>query len=214
MKMVGNGEKLVNPHLKINHGPFVDCHVISGRYTYYHYMQDNFNDKGWGCAYRSLQTIVSWFLWQAWTSIDIPTHKDIQMSLVRMRATERTFIDSKSWIGSFEINLVLQDLLKIECRIISLNKGSELAGIYDDLQMHFDDGGAPVMIGGGQLAHTIIGVSRDESRKIRFLILDPHYSGSSTDITTVLSKGWCGWKELSFWKENLPYNLCLPICPK
>ena len=30
-------------------------HMVAGDYLYYHYMQDKFNDKGWGCAYRSLQ---------------------------------------------------------------------------------------------------------------------------------------------------------------
>ena len=35
--------------------------LVQGRYAYHHYMQDNFDDNGWGCAYRSLQTIVSWF---------------------------------------------------------------------------------------------------------------------------------------------------------
>jgi hypothetical protein len=35
--------------------------VVQGNYAYHHYMQDNFDDDGWGCAYRSLQTIISWF---------------------------------------------------------------------------------------------------------------------------------------------------------
>ena len=35
--------------------------IVSGNYGYHHYMQDNFDDDGWGCAYRSLQTIISWF---------------------------------------------------------------------------------------------------------------------------------------------------------
>lgn len=35
--------------------------VVSGRYSYYHYLQDSVEDSGWGCAYRSLQTVVSWF---------------------------------------------------------------------------------------------------------------------------------------------------------
>ena len=35
--------------------------LIQGNYLYYHYMQDSFNDSGWGCAYRSLQTIFSWY---------------------------------------------------------------------------------------------------------------------------------------------------------
>jgi hypothetical protein len=30
-------------------------HTVKGSYLYYHYMQQRFNDKGWGCAYRSMQ---------------------------------------------------------------------------------------------------------------------------------------------------------------
>ena len=37
--------------------------LVQGTYSYHHYMQDGFNDDGWGCAYRSLQTIISWFRW-------------------------------------------------------------------------------------------------------------------------------------------------------
>lgn len=29
-------------------------YTIQGSYLYYHYNHDNFNDEGWGCAYRSL----------------------------------------------------------------------------------------------------------------------------------------------------------------
>lgn len=35
--------------------------IVDGLYSYHHYMQNNFDDNGWGCAYRSLQTIISWF---------------------------------------------------------------------------------------------------------------------------------------------------------
>jgi len=27
-------------------------HLIQGSYDYHHYMQDKFDDNGWGCAYR------------------------------------------------------------------------------------------------------------------------------------------------------------------
>ena len=36
-------------------------HLVQGTYSYHHYMQDKFDDDGWGCAYRSLQTLISWF---------------------------------------------------------------------------------------------------------------------------------------------------------
>mmetsp|Transcript_7010 Transcript_7010/g.10356 ORF Transcript_7010/g.10356 Transcript_7010/m.10356 type:complete len:159 (+) Transcript_7010:1291-1767(+) len=34
-------------------------YLTQGRCSYYHYMQDKVNDNGWGCAYRSLQTLIS-----------------------------------------------------------------------------------------------------------------------------------------------------------
>jgi hypothetical protein len=50
-------------------------YLVDGAYEYYHYMQDKFNDAGWGCAYRSLQTIVSWFRLQKYTSKPVPGHR-------------------------------------------------------------------------------------------------------------------------------------------
>lgn len=57
-------------------------HVVDGSYDYYHYMQDRVDDKGWGCAYRSLQTIVSFFRLNGYTTKPIPTHREIQQTLV------------------------------------------------------------------------------------------------------------------------------------
>ena len=31
-------------------------------YDYWHYVCDNFDDRGWGCGYRTLQTIASWII--------------------------------------------------------------------------------------------------------------------------------------------------------
>ena len=43
------------------------------------YSQDRFNDCGWGCAYRSLQTIVSWFQQQQYTIKPIPSHRQVAL---------------------------------------------------------------------------------------------------------------------------------------
>ena len=53
-------------------------YLVEGRYTYHHYMQDRFDDNKWGCAYRSLQTLVSWFKLQGYTSANVPGHREIQ----------------------------------------------------------------------------------------------------------------------------------------
>lgn len=64
------------------------------------------------------------------------------------------------------------------------------------------------------MAHTIIGVSYDEFYDdVRFLILDPHYTGLE-QLNTVVNKGWCGWKKKDFWKKDAFYNMCLPQRPK
>lgn len=38
--------------------------AVQGIYSYHHYRQDRIDDSGWGCAYRSLQTIISWFRYE------------------------------------------------------------------------------------------------------------------------------------------------------
>lgn len=63
-KVTSNG-LLINPHEAITTkvGTKADSKVaiVRGFYSYHHYMQDQFDDDGWGCAYRSLQTLCSWF---------------------------------------------------------------------------------------------------------------------------------------------------------
>lgn len=69
-------------------------------------------------------------------------------------------------------------------------------------------------LGGGMLAHTILGVDFNESTgESSFLVLDPHYSGKE-DLQTIVTKGWCGWKMPNFWKQEYFYNLLLPIPPQ
>lgn len=70
------------------------------------------------------------------------------------------------------------------------------------------------MIGGDLYAHTIIGIDYcEELEDVRFLILDPHYPGSDSNIKNVIQKGWCGWKEVSMFKADAFYNLCMPMRP-
>ena len=49
--------------------------------------QDKMDDKGWGCAYRSLQTIWSWFRLQGYTDRPVPDHRAIQQTLADIGAS-------------------------------------------------------------------------------------------------------------------------------
>lgn len=57
---------------------FLKVYLVQGFYSYHHYMQDRMDDNGWGCAYRSLQTICSWFQQQGYVERAVPTHREIQ----------------------------------------------------------------------------------------------------------------------------------------
>lgn len=215
--------------------------IAAGTYAYHHYMQSRISDNGWGCAYRSLQTIISWYKNQGYIySPDVqirahakgskndksnqlrlklhiesrvPTHEEIQTVLVEIGDKQPSFVGSQKWIGSQEVCYVLNHLYDLDSKFISVSSGGELVYKARDLSNHFLTQSTPVMIGGGVLAHTIIGIDfQEKSGDISYLILDPHYTGTE-DLSTILKKGWCGWKKSAFWDKNAFYNLCLPQRP-
>ncbi|XP_022137398.1 probable Ufm1-specific protease isoform X2 [Momordica charantia] len=193
--------------------------LVQGSYEYYHYLQEGFNDSGWGCAYRSLQTIISWFRLQHYTSIHVPSHREIQEALVEIGDKDDSFIGSREWIGAIELSFVLDKLLGVSCKIINVRSGAELPEKCRELAAHFENQGTPIMIGGGVLAYTLLGVDYNEaSGDCAFLILDPHYTGSD-DIKKIVGGGWCGWKKAvdskgkNFFLHDKFYNLLLPQRP-
>lgn len=206
---------LINPHEGLSSGvtsPNIQA-VVQGCYLYHHYMQDAYDDNGWGCAYRSLQTLVSWFNLQGYISATYPSHSQIQQALIDCGDKEANFLGTRRWIGSQEVSYVLNQLYGITSKIMFVSSGSDLANKGRELVAHFQTQGTPIMVGGGVLAHTILGVDLNEkSGLIKFLILDPHYTGSE-DLETVQKKGWCGWKGANFWEKNSFYNLCMPQRP-
>ncbi|CAB3367683.1 Hypothetical predicted protein [Cloeon dipterum] len=140
--------QLINPHVGLSPGiKDAEVAVVYGRYAYHHYMQDSFDDNGWGCAYRSLQTLVSWFRLQGYTDKPVPSHKAIQQCLVDIGDKPHSFVGSKQWIGSTEVSFCMESLLGVTCRIMAVNSADELCSRADDLLRHFRNQGTPVMIG-------------------------------------------------------------------
>ena len=121
--------------------------IVNGTYSYHHYMQDNFDDNGWGCAYRSLQTLISWFRHQGYAETTVPSHEQIQKCLVDMGDKERKFIGSKQWIGSTEVGYVLEKSCNVQCKFLSVSSGEDLENKGRELAHHFKTNGTPIMIG-------------------------------------------------------------------
>ncbi len=190
--------RLQNVHLNIS-GSGVkggSQHLVRGNYDYYHYMQDKFDDSGWGCAYRSLQTLCSWFQRQHYTSRAPPGHREIQSTLAALGDKPAEFIGSKQWIGAIELGFVLDTLLGISCKVITVASGDEMPSKAREIAAHFDTQGTPIMIGGGVLAYTLLGVDYNtETGECAFLILDPHFTGAD-EIGKITSGQWVAWKKL------------------
>lgn len=190
--------------------PSLSCACVAGPYRYHHYGQDSKDDKGWGCAYRSLQTLWSWFAENHFLSDDDddsdgdeeeeefdgkkgrqrpkskktpPTHEEIQRALVSLGDKPATFVGSSQWIGALEISFALYQLAGIQSKVVPVARGAEMAtaAAAGALVAHFRSQGTPVMVGGGVLAYTCLGCAYDaESGEASFLILDPHYCGRTT----------------------------------
>ena len=58
-------------------------------------LQDKFDDCGWGCAYRSLQTLCSWYARQHYCARAPPSHREVQAALVSIGDKDPAFIGSK-----------------------------------------------------------------------------------------------------------------------
>ncbi len=197
-------------------------------------------DKGWGCAYRSLQTILSWYRRNrtvtsathphllgpvalpaaspaAAACVGVPSHAAIQTALVALGDKPASLRGSSQWIGAFELALVLQGLYGIRAKLVPVASGAGVRAHARELVEHFSEQGAPVMVGGGELALTVVGVAvNEQSGDVRYLIMDPHYTGEDT-VEAAVGEGkgrGCVWRGDEVWDKNAFYNILLPQKPQ
>ena len=203
-----------DPHSFVLGGP-TDAVMLQDGYEYFHYNVDGYQDSGWGCAYRSIQTILSWFMNNYQVVEQVPSIPEIQRCLKENDyACSDLDIGSKKWIGCIEAGTVLREFSNgsITCRILTAFTIEELSGILRTTVVgHLLEVGSPVMIGAGDYSFTIIGASR---RSGSVLIADPHYSGAECE-DTMTSKGFLAWKAIDqFFDFNRTrssfINVCLP----
>ncbi|XP_072943093.1 ufm1-specific protease 1-like [Epargyreus clarus] len=186
--------------------------LVCGKYEYYHTLCDGFNDTGWGCGYRTLQTICSWLNHNyAKNSVPIPSIPDIQQILVTLEDKPNSFLGSREWIGSFEVCIVIDRLYDIPCKILHVKKGDELGTLVDTLKGHFEMFGSPIMMGGDVDCSSkgIMGINI-QGDKASLLVVDPHYIGKEQTNEFLQNKGWVKWQPLKDFLSSSFYNLCLP----
>lgn len=195
---------LLNPHSGLR--PEKNSYAITGDIVFYHYSFD----KGWGCAYRSLQAILSWYCLQGLVAVPPPTIKSIQSKLFEINDYSSNFIGSKEWISAVDVGLYL-GAIGIDARIETFKTGKEFRRQVESFIRHFKYIKTPVMVGGNKKAYTILGVSFSPPSNCKYLILDPHYSGSALDKEKVIKGGWCSWiSPEKVFSSNVLYSICFP----
>lgn len=84
---------------------------------------------------------------QGWSDKPVPTHLQIQQILVNIGDKQKDFVGSRRWIGSFEVSYVLDSLLGVTCRMLTVQKGDSISSLAYEVANHFQTHGSPIMIG-------------------------------------------------------------------
>ncbi|KAJ0006365.1 hypothetical protein NQD34_013638 [Periophthalmus magnuspinnatus] len=190
--------------------------TVKGDYKYFHYGCDGQDDRGWGCGYRTVQTLASWLFYNCdltkGQGMVAPSLPDIQRALVCMGDKPAHFFGSREWIGTFEASLVLDYFYNVPCKIVHVQGGgTDLVQVVGQLREHFERHGSPVMMGGGtdNSSKCVLGVCSG-GHGAYLLIADPHYYGAELERTELQRQGWVDWTELSSLDRSSFYNLCMP----
>lgn len=196
--------------------PGDECVIVQGYYKYYHYKCDNFNDVGWGCGYRTTQTICSWIRDQKLqrdpdTNVpEVPTLLEIQNILVKCEDKPSNFIASKQWIGCFESSLIIDTLYDVPCKIIH-SSAFKITEYLKDIWTHFETVKCPIMMGGDldNASKGILGIARKDGNYF-LLIADPHCTLHEPTKQQLQSEGWIKWFNVKCFSNSSFYNFCLP----
>ncbi|XP_078413585.1 ufm1-specific protease 2-like [Cetorhinus maximus] len=78
--------------------------LVHGSYTFYHCVQDNASDYGWGAPYRCLQVVISWFNFQGYIDKPVPTVAEF---LIKINEEFVNDVVAKEWLKANEMVALL-----------------------------------------------------------------------------------------------------------
>lgn len=209
--------KNIHIGLPLPHTDCKKCSFVNGVYFYFHYGCDGQDDRGWGCGYRTIQTMASWICHNMSLPKDkktlLPSIPEIQQALANMEDKPGSFVSSRDWIGTFEASLILDFFYDVPCKLVHVRGGgAELEQVaVKALHNHFEKQGSPVMMGGDRdnSSKGILGVCTSNEGSY-LLVVDPHYFGRRLEAAELQRRGWVSWKRISSLDQFSFYNICMP----
>ncbi|KAG4065148.1 hypothetical protein HA402_007545 [Bradysia odoriphaga] len=189
--------------------PVGKSYLTRGDYSYFHYACDGVNDAGWGCGYRTCQSLCSWIIAQQNRSEGVPTLLEIQKILVDIGDKPQAFVGSREWIGALEVFYIIDTLFDVSCKIQHIPKG-DMKRYISVLRLYFEQFGGLVMMGGDIDASSkgIAGIHIADNEAY-LLVVDPHFVGKASS-QELISQGFVKWRHTSEFCDSSFYNLCLP----
>uniref|UniRef100_UPI00398ED375 ufm1-specific protease 2-like n=1 Tax=Pristiophorus japonicus TaxID=55135 RepID=UPI00398ED375 len=221
-------DELKNKHVKNLHkyislpsSDMFKIHMSHGSYSYQH-----LSDNGWNAAFRCLQTTISWFNFQGYINIPIPTLEDMQRMLTSLDKTSEGVV-TLDWFGSVTFSEVLTSL-GISTASMNIQPAPDTSMDSSHLIAHFENHGTPIVIYAVQIgnveeaaeapeviepkAYMLLGVAVSAvSDDRKFLILDAQCTASD-DLVSMVEKA-IEWKSNEFWEQSELFELCLPQRP-
>ena len=185
------------------------AHLVSGRLRYCHYLCDGFDDSGWGCGFRSVQTILSWL-----DPAPPPSIAECQAVLAAVQPA--AYAGARGWIGVADAVVLLDHYQNAQTTVLELPNGQAMARHTPALAAHFEAGGGPAMIGGGGdvYSKTIVGVRLGvpsaDPLDDELLVWDPHFVGADP-ATAAETGGAVAWRTVrELLRGSSFYNVALP----
>lgn len=185
--------------------------LTNENYAYYHYCCDQSNDAGFGCGYRTIQTICSMLREKLGKfDVEIPSIRNIQEILVKIGDKSNKIIGFRDWIGTVEGSYIFDELFNIPSFFIHISSGEKLSSKKREIVDYFTSQGGLIFIGGDcdAAAKMIAGVSNND--EMSCLIVDPHCQGRPKDANVIADLGYVRWYHESEFIEGSFYNLCMP----
>ena len=194
------------------------AHFVRGPLRYMHYGAQDFADHGWGCGFRTCQSMLSWL-----------DPRNPPPTIPQCQAAIPGYSGGREWMGVPDAVALLDSFhgaTVIVRHLPAHRSANAMAALVAELVRHFDGGGGPVMVGGfGDVkSKTVVGV-RGVGGAAQLMVWDPHYSGSDTaqahEQTAVgeaarnrlWDGGWVAWRGLDALRPDSFYNLGMPRAP-